>query len=133
MLSNKKFVMASQLYVLRNMLLLNNCKILNNYFRNFPLNTCTTNRLYNYYATNVKNHKLFFSSNSKRSISINTIIINNNNNYKKISNKIIDNNNKYNDNNYRNINNILSSEIMSQKRFFHDGNIVSTGKDRRSL
>lgn len=130
MLSNKKFVMASQLYVLRNMLLLNNCKILNNYFRNFPLNSCTTNRLY-YYATNVKNHKLFFSPNSKRSISINTIIINNNN-YKKISNKYIDNN-KYNDNNYRNINNILSSEIMSQKRFFHDGNIVSTGKDRRSL
>ncbi|XP_065362745.1 cytosolic purine 5'-nucleotidase isoform X2 [Calliphora vicina] len=93
--------MAKQLYVFRNVLLLNNCKNLNNYFPKFPLKSCTQ-----LYATNVKKHKLFF-----RPTCISTI----------------------NDNRTRNINNIFNTEIMSQKRFFHDANIFNYSMQEQSF
>ncbi|XP_037813836.1 cytosolic purine 5'-nucleotidase isoform X2 [Lucilia sericata] len=104
--------MALQLYILRNVpLLFNNCKNLNKYFPNSPLKSCTQLL----YATNVKKHKLFFRPSA--SFSISTINDNNSN-----KNNII-NNNK----------NIINTEIMSQKRFFHDGNIFNYSMQEQSF
>ncbi|KAI8128356.1 hypothetical protein CVS40_2200 [Lucilia cuprina] len=108
--------MALQLYSLRNVsLLYNNFKNLNKYFPNFPLKSCTQL----FYATNVKNHKLFYRPSASFSIST----INDNNRYK-------------NNNNYNNIiknKNIINTEIMSQKRFFHDGNIFNYSMQEQSF